>query len=96
MTRIGPVLAVVGVGLCGGDVRFDPAPGTELVRTLEFEGETAFECWSVVWNGREAPAEALPELWIEGCEEARAVVREPTYEQSLRLVGRTRLTCEVR
>ncbi|HVS20162.1 MAG TPA: hypothetical protein VMT18_16275 [Planctomycetota bacterium] len=76
MARVGHVLAVVGVGLCGGDVRFDPVPGTELVRTLEFEGETAFEGWSVVWNGREAPAEALPELWIEGREEARAVVRE--------------------
>jgi hypothetical protein len=67
---------VVGLALGLDGLRLDPEVGTQVQRTFAFESELELEGWSVVWNGQEAPSEALPELWIEAREEARAVVTD--------------------
>lgn len=76
MTIHGRWLAVLGLGLSFGGVRLDTEPGTRVVRTFAYESSSALEGWTVVWNGQEAPAEMLPELEIEGREEARAEVTD--------------------
>lgn len=80
MTTVLRWLAVVGLGLGAGGVRFDPEAGTQVERTFAFESELGFEGWTVVWNGQEVPAEFLPELAVEVREEARAVVRDAVLE----------------
>lgn len=67
---------VVALALGMQGLRLDPEIGTEVQRTFAFESELELEGWSVVWNGQEAPAEALPELWVEARAEARAVVAD--------------------
>lgn len=69
-------LAVVALGFGPGGVRFDPEVGAEVVRSFAYESSCELEDWTVVWNGQEAPAEALPELWVESREEARAQVTD--------------------
>jgi hypothetical protein len=76
MAIAGRWLAVLGLGLSVGGVRLDPEPGTRVVRTFAYESSSELEGWTVVWNGQEAPAEMLPELEIEGREEARAEVTD--------------------
>lgn len=76
MTLVGRWIAVVGLGLSVGALRFDPEPGTRVVRTFSYVSTSELEGWTVVWNGQEAPAAMLPELEIEAREEARAEVSD--------------------